>query len=100
MGYDICQLPVPNDDLRADKKRFGSRLVITGGWERHGDAGLPDASEECVRASVRRAIDDFGADGGLVFWDGGIIGESEDSKNKMRWLMDELHVYGRQVYER
>lgn len=100
MGYDICQLPVPNDDLRADKKRFGSRLVITGGWERHGDAGLPDASEECVRASVRKAIDDFGAEGGLIFWDGGIIGESEDSRNKMSWLMDELHVYGRQVYQK
>ena len=90
---------MPNEDLLTDKERFGSKLVITGGWERHGDAGLPDASEECVRASVRKAIDDFGADGGLIFWDGGIIGESEDSKNKMKWLMDELHVYGSQVYQ-
>ena len=98
-GYDICQLPVPNDALREDKKRFGSRLVITGGWDRHGDAGMPGASEECVRASVRQAIDDFGANGSLIFWDGGIIGNSEDSKNKMRWLKDELHAYGKQVYK-
>ena len=99
MGYDICQLPVPNDDLRADKERFGNRLVITGGWERHGDAGLPGASEEVVRASVRKAIDDFGSEGGLIFWDGGIIGTSEDSKQKMEWLMDELHEYGSKVYQ-
>ncbi len=98
MGYDICQLPVPNDDLRADKERFGNHLVITGGWERHGDAGLPGASEEVVRASVRKAIDDFGSEGGLIFWDGGIIGTSEDSKQKMEWLMDELHEYGSKVY--
>ncbi len=99
MGYDICQLPVPNDSLRADKERFGNRLVITGGWERHGDAGLPGASEEVVRASVRKAIDDFGRDGALIFWDGGIIGSSEDSKQKMAWLMDELHEYGSKVYQ-
>ena len=99
MGYDICQLPVPNDSLRADKERFGNRLVITGGWERHGDAGVPGASEEVVRASVRKAIDDFGAEGGLIFWDGGIIGSSDDSKQKMDWLMDELHDYGSKVYK-
>lgn len=100
IGYDVCQLPVPNDDLVADKRRFGNRLVITGGWERHGSAGLPGASEECVRASVRKAIDTFGAEGGLVFWDGGIIGDSEDSRNKMKWLTDELHTYGREVYRK
>ncbi len=99
-GYDICQLPVPNDDLRRDKERFGNRLVITGGWERHGDAGIPGASEEVVRESVHTAIDDFGKDGGLIFWDGGIIGDSEDSKQKLEWLMDEFHKYGREVYKR
>lgn len=98
MGYDICQLPVPNEALKADKQRFGSRLVITGGWERQGKAGLPGASEEVVRASVREAIDNFGSEGALIFWEGGIIGKSEDSQNKMRWLMDELLVYGREVY--
>lgn len=99
MGFDICQLPIPNDDLRAKKEEYGSKLVITGGWERHGDAGKPGASEECVRASVHKAIDDFGADGGLIFWDGGVIGNTEDSKNKLAWLTDELHKYGREVYK-
>ena len=97
-GYDICQLPVPNDALIADKKRFGNRLVITGGWERHGEAGLPGATEDVVRKSVHTAIDTFGADGALIFWDGGIIGESEESKQKLAWVMDELHKYGREVY--
>lgn len=98
MGYDISQLPIPNEQLLADKARLGRRMVMTGGWERHGDAGLPGASEEVVRASVRKAIDDYGKDGGLIFWDGGIILNTEDSKHKMEWLLDELHTYGRAVY--
>lgn len=97
-GFNICQLPVPNEDLIKDKNRFGNKLVITGGWKRHGDAGLPGASEECVRASVHEAIDTFGANGSFVFWDGGIIGSSDDSKQKMEWLLDELEKYGHQVY--
>lgn len=98
MGYDSMQLPVPDEDLYAAKERYGSRLVIDGGWDRHGPAGMPGASEECVRESVRKAIDDFGSDGALIFWDGGIIGSSEDSKQKMAWLLDELHTYGHEVY--
>ncbi|UWG97641.1 hypothetical protein LPY66_02055 [Dehalobacter sp. DCM] len=98
IGVDICQLPEPNDELMAMKKRYGNRLVITGGWDRHGAGSKPGASEDVVRQSVRTAIDDYGKDGALIFWDGGIIGNSEDAKQKMKWVMDELHNYGRQIY--
>lgn len=98
-GYDVIQLPVPNEQLINDMKELRGKLAMTGGWARHSEAGRPGASEECVRESVRYAIDTFGKDGGLVFWDGGIIGNSEDSKNKMAWLLDELHTYGSQVYK-
>ena len=98
-GYDICQLPVPNDELVEAKKKYGKRLVITGGWERHGEAGMDGAPEEVVRESVRKAIDTYGADGGLIFWDGGIIQNTEENKKKFEWLMDELHTYGKEVYK-
>lgn len=97
--YDIIQLPVPNNDLIADLSDLKGQLAMTGGWARHSEAGMPGASEECVRESVRYAIDTFGKDGGLVFWDGGIIGNSEDSKQKLAWLTDELTRYGHQVYK-
>ena len=102
IGADICQLPVPNEDLKRDKERFGSRLVITGGWDRQSPAARPGASEEEVRRSFYTAIDEYGKDGGLIFWDGGIAGRSEDSRNKSRWLYDEMRLYNercRQEYE-
>ena len=99
LGADICQLPMPNEQLLADKKKFGSRLVLTGGWDRRGPGSMPGAPEEAVRESVRTAIDTYGADGALIFWDGGIVGTSEDSQNKMRWVTDELEKYGRRCYQ-
>ena len=98
IGADIIQLPMPNDALMESKKKYGKRLVMTGGWDRHGKGAEMGASEEVVRQSVRTAIDDFGKEGGLIFWDGGICGNGEDAKKKMEWVMDELHTYGRSVY--
>lgn len=98
IGVDICQLPEPNDSLISDKKKYGKHLVITGGWDRHGPGCMPGASEETVRESVRKAIDTYGKDGALIFWDGGICGTSEDAQNKMKWVLDELKIYGRKVY--
>lgn len=98
IGVDIAQLPMPNDELLAAKKKYGNRLVITGGFDRRGPASYPMASEDAVRESVRKAIDDYGRDGALIFWDGGIIGQSEDSKQKIGWVLDELHRYGREIY--
>ncbi|MDR0500394.1 MAG: hypothetical protein LBG97_04000 [Coriobacteriales bacterium] len=97
-GADICQLPMPNEALLADKQRFGSRLVITGGWDRQSAASKLGASEEVVRESARYAIDTYGKDGALIFWDGGIICTDDAAKQKLEWLLDEVAVYGAKVY--
>ncbi|MGD9475716.1 MAG: uroporphyrinogen decarboxylase family protein [Eubacteriaceae bacterium] len=99
VGADICQLPEPNESLLQMKEKHGNRLVLTGGWDRHSDAAFPGASEEIVRESVHQAIDVYGKNGGLIFWDGGIVGSSEDSKIKMAWVLDELNKYGKAVYQ-
>jgi hypothetical protein len=96
---DIMQLPEPNEALLRDKERFGNRLVLTGGWDRHGPGCFPNATEEVVRESVRTAIDTYGKDGALIFWDGGIVGTSEDAQNKTKWVLDEAMKYGRNVYK-
>ena len=93
VGADICQLPAPDADLKRDKERLGSRLVMTGGWDRQGPGAMPGASEEEVRRSFHTAVEEYGADGALIFWDGGIAGRSQDSRNKFMWLYDELHKY-------
>ena len=100
VGADICQLPMPNDALIESKKKYGNRLVITGGWDRKGPGNMPNASEETVRESVRVALDTYASDGALIFWDGGVAGKGEDQKNKLRWIYDEVDTYGRKVCAR
>lgn len=98
-GADICQLPEPNEQLLADKARYGSRLVLTGGWDRHGPGCVPGAPEDVVRESVRTAMDTYGRNGALIFWDGGICGTSEDARQKLAWVTDEALSYGRKIYQ-
>lgn len=98
IGVDICQLPEPNESLLRDKQYFGQHLVLNGGWDRHGPGCLPGASEETVRQSVRTAIDTYGREGALIFWDGGICGTSADARQKTEWVLDELHTYGSHFY--
>lgn len=98
IGVDICQLPMPNEQLQSDKKKNGNKLVLTGGWDRKGPGALPGAPEHVVRQSVKTAIDTYGKDGAFIFWDGGICGQSDDSKQKMAWVLDELHTYGKTIY--
>lgn len=97
-GYDICQLPEPNAQLLADKQELGGKLVLTGGWDRRGPGSEAFASEEIVRQSVRTAVDTYGKDGALIFWEGGICGHNEDAENKRRWVNDEALKYGAKCY--
>lgn len=100
MGIDIWQLPMPNADLLERKQRFGSRLVITGGWDRFSPAGRIGASEQEVRASARLAVDNYGSEGGLIFWDGSIFNAPNDpnAQERMGWLYDEIDRYSRELY--
>lgn len=100
IGADIMELPKPTKALEEAKEKYGSRLVIVGGWDRIGEASInPDASEEVVRQSVRDAIDTYGKDGAFAFWDGGLIVNDEKSGKKMEWLNDELEKYGANYYK-
>lgn len=100
VGADICQLPVPNEELKRDKERFGNRLVINGGWDRKSRAAMVGASQEEVRESVHTALDEWARDGALIFWDGGIAGQGEDAVQKREWLYDEFEKCRYQFYEK
>ena len=98
-GFDICQLPMPSDDLKERLAKYKGRLAMTGGWDRKGPGAEDGVSEEVLRESVRVALDDYGKDGGLIFWDGGIIMNSEESIKKLGIINDEATKYGHEIYK-
>lgn len=100
MGVNIWQPAQVMNDLKGIKARYGNRLVLNGGWDSQGKAGMPGASEEVVRQSARTAIDNFAVGGGYVFWDLSPVGNSDDMLRKIAWVEDEARKYGRQYYRR
>lgn len=97
MGVKIWQPAQQINDLHAITKKYGNKLIINGGWDTHGPGGLPGASEEVVRQSVRDTIDKFAADGNYIFWDGGMTG---GDYQKFEWTVDEARKYGRTFYKK
>lgn len=89
------------NDLIGIKKKYGNRLVLEGCWDSSGPAGWPDASEELVKAEVRKCIDTFAPGGGFIFW-ASVYGASDDvaMQNKARWIQEEYDSYGRTFYQR
>lgn len=99
MGVDAWEVAQPTNDLAGMKKKYGNKLVMIGGWDSQGPAGLPGAPEDVVRQSVHTAMDMLGEGGGYVFWNLGAVGRSADQLQKMDWLDDEARKYGREFYK-
>jgi hypothetical protein len=68
------------NDLHGIKKKYGNSLILTGCWDSSGPVSWPSASEELVRAEVRKTIDNYAPGGGFVFW-GSVYGEKGDPTN-------------------
>jgi uroporphyrinogen-III decarboxylase len=100
MGVNIWQPAQPVNDLAAIQKKYGNRLILNGGWDNTGPAGVPGASESLVRQSARYVIDKLAATGAFVFWDGGGVGAEEDMLQKLAWVEDEARNYGAQYYQK
>lgn len=97
-GVTIWEPAQVMNDLVGLRKEFGNSLVFNGGYDSQGAAGLPGATEETIRASVRNSLDSYAVGGGYVFWDLDPVGRSEDMANKIAWAQDEARAYGSAFY--
>lgn len=57
MGIDAIQPLQYCNDVAAIKKEFGDKIVLNGGFDTQGVLERPGATEEEIRAEVRRTID-------------------------------------------
>jgi hypothetical protein len=100
MGVTIWQPAQTMNDLAAIQKKYGKKLIINGGWDNTGPAGIPGADEELIRQSVRDTIDMLAPTGAYIFWDTGGVGKEEDMLKKRAWVQDEVKKYGAHYYQR
>jgi hypothetical protein len=100
IGVNIWQPAQTVNDLTGIQKKYGKRLIINGGWDNTGPAGIPGADKEVIRRSARDAIDKLAPSGAYVFWDGGGVGADEDMLQKIAWVQDEARKYGAQYCQK
>ncbi|MDR3277869.1 MAG: veratrol--corrinoid protein metyltransferase [Oscillospiraceae bacterium] len=89
------------NDLEAVQKKFGNRLVISGGWDARGRLLEEDVTDEEIRQSVRDAMDKYAPGGGFC-WCGGYlvsVGDEESMRRNMV-VMSEVEAYGRAFYKK
>jgi hypothetical protein len=88
------------NDLEGIKKKYGNKMTLIGCWDSQGPAGWPTATEEVIRAEVRKTIDRFGPGGGFMFW-GSRYGARDDQnfENQKRWMTEEYEAYRDHPYK-
>lgn len=100
LGISVWDPAQVMNDLVAVKKNYGDRLTLCGCWDGTGPVSYPDATEEFVRAEVRRCIDTFAPGGGFCFAGGGLARPGDEvAAEHNRWITDEYWKYGRDWYK-
>jgi len=88
------------NDLVGIKKKYGRKLAICGGWDSMGPAMDEDATEELVRAEVRKYIDTFAPGGGFAYAAHGLkMKPTQKDFMRQAWMLDEYENYGRHWYD-
>lgn len=63
----------PCNDIVSVLEKYGDKIVIFGGFDSNGKPGRPDASEEEVRAEVRRCLDTYGKYNSFILFGAKIV---------------------------
>ncbi|NLM15069.1 MAG: hypothetical protein GX218_04340 [Clostridiaceae bacterium] len=93
-GATIWQTAQHLNDLVGIQKKYGDKLCIHGGWDSYGPAAQIAASEEDIRAEVRRCIDTYAEHGNYMLFPI-IFGDPDDPRTelKKKWCSDECRKY-------
>lgn len=80
IGYEAWTSCQPCNDIESLLEKYGDRLAIMGGFDSTGRPGMPDASDEEVRADVRRCLDTYGKHDGFVLFGPRIVNSLDKAK--------------------
>jgi len=82
------------NDLLGIKEKYGSDMIVIGGFDANGELILPECTEETFKAAVVDVIDTLAVGGNYIF-DGWLFGDPDDESvnNKNRWLTEATEDY-------
>ncbi|MDR1299714.1 MAG: veratrol--corrinoid protein metyltransferase [Oscillospiraceae bacterium] len=101
MGINAWDPAQTCNDLVAVQKKYGNKLVITGGWDARDRLLADDVTDGEIRQSVRDTIDKYAGGGGFC-WCGGYLTSVGDEEMARRntVVMSEVESYGHSFYQK
>lgn len=92
----------PVNDIEGILKTYGDRLTVIGGYDTNGVPAQPNATEEIMRAEVRRSIDTYAPYGSYIFFGFALVDSIDFNEimGKMMPIFDEAGKYGRDFYQK
>ena len=92
----------PMNDLAGILQKYGSQLTVIGGYDTNGKPGQASATEEEIRAEVRRAIDTYAPYGSYMFFGFRLVDTNnpEEVFKSMAPMFEEAGKYGRSFYKK
>lgn len=91
-GYNSVQ---PTNDVKMLKEKYNDQIIFVGGIDNQGVTNKADATEEKIRAEVRRAIDLLAPNGSYICGDTDGLCLVESA---LAIIQDEYEKYGRNYY--
>lgn len=100
-GNEAWSSAQPLNDLAKILETYGDKLTVIGGYDTNGKPAMSSATEEEIRAEVRRAMDAYANYGSYVFF-GFMLVDSVDFNEimgRMAPMFDEAAKYGKNFYK-
>lgn len=89
----------PSNDIAGILKKYGDRFTIIGGYDTVGLPGSVTASEEVIRAEVRRSIDAYGKYPSYIFFGFRLVNslDAYDTIKQLIPIIEEANMYAHMV---
>ena len=99
IGVKFWEPAQVTNDIMGIKKKYGRKLILTGGWDLQGPISYPETPDEKLREALIDYIDRMAPDGGFAYLVM-VVGNYTDEpfQRKMKLADDVYFEYGRDWY--
>ena len=100
IGVQLWEPAQVTNDIMGIKKKYGRKLIITGGWDNQGPISYPETPDEELREALIAHIDRMAPGGGFCYLCN-VVGSSTDDfyQRKMKLVRQVYDEYGRDWYQ-
>ena len=99
LGVGLWEPAQTTNDILGVKKKYGRKLIITGGWDNQGPISYPETPDEELKEALKVYVDTMAPDGGFCYMPV-VVGNYTDEPfiRKMKLCDDFYHEYARDWY--